>query len=529
MLERFEGIQWLSLLWLMVPLGLFLLSGLTSRHRLRIVSSCAQALFLTGATLNVLAIILIAAGQGPMTIGPWLRLDGLTAWMGLLVVFLGWVNLRYSRRYLAGDQAGIPFQRWFLATIGSVLILVSTGHLLLLAGSWLLISLTLHPLLCLYPRRGAKEAAWQKFLVSRLGDLALFVGVIWLHQRFGSWELAVITEAVSAGHAPSVTAPAVAFALAAVLKCAQIPFHGWLVRVMEAPTPVSALLHAGIINLGGFLWLRMVPVFESSMVGHAVLLGFGAVTAAMAGLIIITQSSIKHSLAWSTNAQMGFMLLELGLGAYTLALLHLIAHSLYKAHAFLSTGRIVVSSRVGDLKQPVASPGLLPAGVVAIIVPVAAMTAGHFGWFSPVPGLVFMMAMAYVLIFSVPALPRRSRTTVAALVVLLPMAHGLGQAVLSPSVPVAETPFGPWHGAVTGVMVLGAAVYWFVLTSIIRRSDLAIWQPLLAHSRNAFYLSVPLDRLIQMVRQWLLSGPHREPRNDGRFSGVERKPRGAET
>src|SRR5690606_16471890 len=130
------------------------------------------------------------------------------------------------------------------------------------------------------------------------------------------------------------------------LKCAQLPFHGWLIRVMEAPTPVSALLHAGVVNLGGFLWLRLFPVFEGFTAGHMILLVVGGATAIVAVFTMMTQNSAKHSLVWSTNAQMCFMLFAIALGAYTLVLLHLLARSLSKAHSFLAVGRTVKVYRI---------------------------------------------------------------------------------------------------------------------------------------------------------------------------------------
>jgi len=138
--------------------------------------------------------------------------------------------------------------------------------------------------------------------------------------------------------------------LAAVLKCAQFPFHGWLIQVMEAPTPVSALLHAGIVNAGAFLVIRMSPIMSLSAPAMDALAVIGLTTLAVASLVMLTQTSIKVSLAWSTSAQMGFMLLEAGLGLYSLALLHLVAHSLYKAHAFLASGSSVDGFRAPAVK-----------------------------------------------------------------------------------------------------------------------------------------------------------------------------------
>jgi NAD(P)H-quinone oxidoreductase subunit 5 len=129
--------------------------------------------------------------------------------------------------------------------------------------------------------------------------------------------------------------------LVALIKCAQLPLHGWLIQVVESPTPVSALLHAGIVNLGGFLLLLFSPLLSQSIYAQWLVLIIAGMTACFAALVMMTRISIKVRLAWSTTAQMGLMLVECALGLYQLALLHLVAHSCYKAYAFLRTGSAV--------------------------------------------------------------------------------------------------------------------------------------------------------------------------------------------
>ena len=136
-------------------------------------------------------------------------------------------------------------------------------------------------------------------------------------------------------------AAAVLIAGAVLLKSAQLPLHGWLIQVMEAPTPVSALLHAGVVNLGGYILIRLAPLIGASIAAQTLLVVVGSLTAAIAGIVMLTRITIKVRLAWSTCSQMGFMVMECGLGLYDLALLHLVAHALYKAHAFLTAGEAV--------------------------------------------------------------------------------------------------------------------------------------------------------------------------------------------
>ena len=274
-----------------------------------------------------------------------IRIDGLSIIMTALILSVAVIIYRYSANYLAGDGSRRRFTRWFLLVILCVLVLVTSNHLLLMALAWIGTSLSLHRLLVFFPERPAAAlAAHKKFLISRLGDVFIVSGFLLIGKHFGSYRLDVILDAAH-NHVveptTTVTIGALFLASAAILKCAQLPFHGWLIQVMEAPTPVSALLHAGVINLGGFLMIRFSPVVGDVQAAQWLLIVFGTVTAIVASLIMMTRVSIKVMLAWSTCAQMGFMLLECGLGAYSLALLHLVAHSLYKAWAFLGSGRTV--------------------------------------------------------------------------------------------------------------------------------------------------------------------------------------------
>ena len=196
-------------------------------------------------------------------------------------------------------------------------------------------------------------------------------------------------------------------ALAAVLKSAQFPTHGWLTEVMEAPTPVSALLHAGVVNAGGFVLIRFADVMLLSPFVLAVLVMIGGFTALFGGLVMLTQPAVKTSLAWSTVAQMGFMILQCGLALFPLALLHIVAHSLYKAHAFLSSGGAV--ERVASIRRPgpiaVPSFGAVGRAFLAAIVIYGAVFAGSvllLGASSKSPqsvalGTILIFGVAYLL------------------------------------------------------------------------------------------------------------------------------------
>jgi NAD(P)H-quinone oxidoreductase subunit 5 len=318
----------------------------------RWIACCATAL---GFALVVLAASLagVDTRQGtPWTaLAPGLALSRLGAWMALLVQFLGTVIGAFSSRYLQGE----PHQRRYAAALGAVLagvqLLLLADHWLVLIGAWSFIGTALHRLLCFYPERPfARLAAHKKRIADRLADLLLLAAAALAWHHVGSGSLTLLFRDVRAGDAaPALQLSALLLVLAVMVRTALLPVHGWLIQVMEAPTPVSALLHAGVVNLGGFVLIRFAPLLGAVEVARAVLLAGGLASALLAGMVSLTRVSIKVRLAWSTVAQMGFMMLECALGLYELAALHLLGHSLYKAHAFLGASGVVRADRLRAL------------------------------------------------------------------------------------------------------------------------------------------------------------------------------------
>lgn len=303
----------------------------------------------TCGLVATLLVALLALGWSQFSL---LRVDTLGLTVALLVALLGWVIINYSFRYLNGEPNQLRFVRAMLLTLAAVSVLVVSRHLVLIVLAWTATSVGLHYLLTFYPeRKAAQVVAHKKFLVSRFAEVCLVVALLLVFQSAGTLSLdglQLYLASVETLSAPLQWA-ALLFALAAILKTAQLPLHGWLIQVMEAPTPVSALLHAGVVNMGGFILIRLAELVSMAPTAQAVLVVVGSLTAVLAGLVMLTRISIKVRLAWSTCAQMGFMLMEIGLGLYELALLHLVAHSLYKAHAFLSAGETVSAARSNDL------------------------------------------------------------------------------------------------------------------------------------------------------------------------------------
>ncbi len=322
----------------------------TASSALVLALIAGAALTIDGARVGSLAL-----GNVPGGFAPGVRLDALTVVMLALISGIATVILRFSRRYLDGEPGRPRYVRWFLATMAAVSLLVVTDDLLVLALAWTMTSLTLHQLLAFYGDRApALIAAHKKFLLSRAADIAIFTAVALIWRAEGTQRIdALLDRAAGMREIPlALQTAGVLLAVGVTLRSAQLPFHGWLIQVMEAPTPVSAFLHAGIVNIGGFVLIRLAGLVGRLEGAQTLLVIVGTITAVLAALVMTTRVSVKVSLAWSTCAQMGFMLLECGLGAYGLALLHLVAHSLYKAHAFLSSGRAVEQQLTRRMTPP---------------------------------------------------------------------------------------------------------------------------------------------------------------------------------
>ncbi|MBK8259287.1 MAG: NADH-quinone oxidoreductase subunit L [Polyangiaceae bacterium] len=393
----------IALLGLAIP-AIFAVAAVALPRRAELVGAPALAM----AVCFTVGVALFKGTPGDDGASLGVRADAVTCVMLLLVTSLGVVIAHYSRTYLQGDP-GLPrYQRWLLLTLSAVTTLVIANNLVVIALGWTATSIALHQLLTFYPdRTAALVAAHKKFLVSRLADACLAVSLVVIHSNVGSLDLDRI-EAWTTAHphlSPSMQFAAVLIVVAVALKSAQLPFHGWLTQVMEAPTPVSALLHAGVVNIGGFVLIRLSPWMSQAVFAQMLLVTIGLTTAVLAALVMTTRVSVKVALAWSTCAQMGFMLVQCGLGLWHLALLHLVAHSLYKAHAFLSAGTAVEGWRVDALAKPrsAPSPTRLVVGIVAALGAAALFIAlvQHFVALSPadrfsVPMLAILVSLSMV-------------------------------------------------------------------------------------------------------------------------------------
>jgi NAD(P)H-quinone oxidoreductase subunit 5 len=437
-----------------------------------------------------------------------LRLDVLSVTMFLLVSFIGAVVVHYSRNYLDGDPQQGRFTGWLCLTLAAVMLLVLAGNLVLLVAAWIGTSLFLHNLLLHFSQRpGAARAARKKFIVARLGDAALLVAVLLLGAGYGTIDIAQILSAAHDGLMPAGSLWAAGFlALAAILKSAQFPTHGWLTEVMETPTPVSALLHAGVINAGGFLLIRFADVMLLAPGVLAGLVMIGGFTALLGGLAMLAQPAVKTSLAWSTIAQMGFMIMQCGLALFSLALLHIVAHSLYKAHAFLNSGTAV--DAVASLKRP--GPIAIPSGKAvvrsfAIALAIYALIGFAFSYDTKSPqaialGAILVFGVAYLLAQGLAdAAPRAltRRMAVYALVTSLSyfLLHTVASWMTSGTLPPTPDP-GPLEWVLIVLAVASFGLVAFAQALFPLWSDHPAAAGLRVHLSNGLYANAVFDRMI---------------------------------
>lgn len=314
------------------------------------------------------------------------------SWLALLVQFLGTVIGVFSARYLQGEEGQARYIAAFSGVLAAVHMLLLADHWLVLIAAWALIGMLLQHLLCFYEERPfAILAAHKKCFADRVADGLLIAAAALAWTEVGSGSLSELSRHLEHTEISLLLQlSAVCLVLAVIVRTALFPMHGWLIQVMEAPTPVSALLHAGVVNLAGFVLIRFSALLDVATAARWLLVIFGLGTAILAGFVMLTRISIKVRLAWSTVAQMGFMVLECGLGLYTLAFMHLLGHSLYKAHAFLSASGVVQQSKLQQLQgnRPVSAVSMVlaPVAVISLMLLVNkfVLSAGWPWWWSAI-------------------------------------------------------------------------------------------------------------------------------------------------
>jgi NAD(P)H-quinone oxidoreductase subunit 5 len=513
-------------LLLLVPVLMLLLAlmpaAVASRHPL-VLGRLIQAVGLAGLLITITAALLTALGEatqpvtllvlgsdtGPVPLALSVLADSLTFTILGLVSLLAAIIARYSTNYLAGEAAQGSFFRWLAFTASAFMLVVIAGNMLMFVIAIVLTGSGLNRLLTYYrDRLPAQMVAHKKHLFSRMADTSLLVAAVLIAASVGNLSFeAIAASAEQGGLSWQLHLAAWLIIAYAVLKSGQFPFHGWLLQVMEAPTPVSALLHAGIVYSGAIIVLRTHELLLADGNALVALALVGLMTAVLASLAMLTQTAIKSSLAWSTAGQLGFMLLELGLGLFVLAVLHLVAHSLYKAHAFLSSGSIVDMLRAPGSRPRRRVTPLAWGVAVALSAAITFAMAAAWG-ITPArePALVAIGAIVAVAVAQLLLAGWAGTALTVRLVVVSVMVtavyfglHTGFSAVYSGVLePIPEAvPAGQYLLlGLVAVVFLGLSYFQSVLTS----QPATPWlQRLYVHLYNGLYTDLPVERLVYRV------------------------------
>jgi len=321
----------------------------------------------------------VIGAAGSVSLYWGILIDPLTIAMLGLVTFVALMVQIYSMAYMKGD----PRFGWYFAVhslfAAAMLTLVLADNFLLLYVAWELVGICSYLLIGFWhERRSAREAAKKAFIVTRIGDVGLLVGILLIWRDVGSFSMLDAFEAVRTGAMSEgvATASAILLFLGAMGKSAQIPFHVWLPDAMEGPTPVSALIHAATMVIAGvYLVARAFPIFEAYDADALLIVAIvGLATALMAATIALVATDLKRILAYSTISHLGLMMLSLGAFGYTAAVFHLMAHGFSKALLFLGAGSVLHSTEFQETGEMGGLRKVMP--ITAIVFSLGALSLG---------------------------------------------------------------------------------------------------------------------------------------------------------
>ena len=309
------------------------------------------------------------------------HLDALSLVFIFVITFVGFLIHLYSTAYMAQDKGYARFFAYMNLFVGSMLVLVLADNLLLLYLGWEGVGLCSYLLIGFWYQEPANGYAARKaFIITRVGDTAMAIGLFLLFQLFGTLHIQEISAAAPERWVVGAQ-PAVLIALlllgGAVGKSGQLPLQTWLPDAMAGPTPVSALIHAAtMVTAGVYLLARMHVIFELAPQAQLAVATVGALTLLLAGCAALAQSDLKRVLAYSTISQIGYMFLALGVGAWAAGIFHFMIHAFFKALLFLCAGAIIMALhheqnmlRMGGLRR------LLPVVFWTFLIGAASLAA----------------------------------------------------------------------------------------------------------------------------------------------------------
>ena len=319
--------------------------------------------------------------------------DNLSIVMGLLILFVAFCVGSFSWRYLKGDSAQKRFYAYLSLLSISTLVLVCTDQLPVFITAWgasnlLLARLMVHK----FSWTAAREAGKLTLRNSAISFASLSIAGFLLYAETKTTSLRAILS-YNQPIPSTLTAISLIF-VAAMAQSAQWPFHRWLTSSLNSPTPVSAMMHAGLVNGGGFLLARFAPLYIQQPDFFQIVFAIGFVTAFLGTLWKLMQSDVKRMLACSTMGQMGFMVMQCGLGLFPAAIAHLVWHGLFKAYLFLASGAAAQEKRI-DLGYPPSLPVFLTAAICGILGAYAFSVAGQIN-LAQLDTRLFLVGMSFI-------------------------------------------------------------------------------------------------------------------------------------
>lgn len=311
-----------------------------------------------------------------------LGFDALTRLLLIFVFFISFIIYGYARNYLLSDSTRLRFLVQFSLVVASVVLLTMSMNLFTAFVAWQFIGINLYLLLNHYhDDPAANKAAKKKFIINRLGDCSFLLAIVIAYQ----------TQHTTLFHHMQFDTHTMLICglilISVMTKSAQLPFHSWLPDTMETPTPVSALMHAGIINAGAILLTRMSSLIIPLPTLCLIITLMGLLTAIIGTAWMQQQPDVKRQLAYSTMGQMGYMIMQCGLGAFPAAIFHLMAHGFFKATLFLNAGATLTKRNNIPTNRPFVVPLLLAHVITIIIIATAYQFDTWLG--TPLPLLIW--------------------------------------------------------------------------------------------------------------------------------------------
>jgi NAD(P)H-quinone oxidoreductase subunit 5 len=322
------------------------------------------------------------ASAGSFSLQMGYRVDPLAAVMLTLVTTIALLVMVYSDGYMAHDKGYVRFFTYLALFSSSMLGLVISPNLLEIYVFWELVGMCSYLLVGFwYDRDGAANAAQKAFVVNRVGDFGLLLGILGLFWATGSFGFEAagigLREAVADGRVSQAVAVLLCLLvfMGPMAKSAQFPLHVWLPDAMEGPTPISALIHAAtMVAAGVFLVARLQPLYAPYPMVQVVIAVIGTITLFLGASIALTQQDLKKGLAYSTVSQLGYMMLAMGCGAPVAGMFHLVTHAFFKAMLFLGSGSVIHAMEEVVGHEPVLAQDMRLMGGLRKYMPVTAAT-----------------------------------------------------------------------------------------------------------------------------------------------------------